>query len=49
MTADHLKGIEEFEAGLWKIADTLRANSNLASNEYSMSSESCLRVASVSP
>ncbi len=36
MTADHLKGIEEFEAGLWKIADTLRANSNLASNEYFM-------------
>jgi type I restriction enzyme M protein len=33
MTADHLKGIEEFEAGLWKIADNLRANSNLASNE----------------
>jgi type I restriction enzyme M protein len=36
MIADHLKGIEEFEAGLWKIADTLRANSNLASNEYFM-------------
>ena len=36
MTADHLKGIEEFEAGLWKIADNLRANSNLASNEYFM-------------
>ncbi len=36
MTADHLKGIEAFEAGLWKIADTLRANSNLASNEYFM-------------
>ncbi len=36
MTADHLKGLEEFEAGLWKIADTLRANSNLASNEYFM-------------
>jgi type I restriction enzyme M protein len=34
--ADHLKGIEEFEAGLWKIADNLRANSNLASNEYFM-------------
>jgi type I restriction enzyme M protein len=26
----------EFEADLWKIADTLRANSNLASNEYFM-------------
>jgi type I restriction enzyme M protein len=36
MTADHLKGIEQFEAGLWKIADNLRANSNLASNEYFM-------------
>ncbi len=36
MTADHLKEIEEFEAGLWKIADNLRANSNLASNEYFM-------------
>ena len=36
MIADHLKGIEEFEAGLWKIADNLRANSNLASNEYFM-------------
>jgi hypothetical protein len=32
MTADHLKGLEKFEAGLWKIADNLRANSNLASN-----------------
>ncbi|NOT44063.1 MAG: SAM-dependent DNA methyltransferase [Acidobacteria bacterium] len=36
MTADHLKGLEEFEAELWKIADNLRANSNLASNEYFM-------------
>jgi type I restriction-modification system DNA methylase subunit len=36
MTADHLKGIEKFEADLWKIADNLRANSNLASNEYFM-------------
>ena len=36
MTADNLKGLEEFEAGLWKIADNLRANSNLASNEYFM-------------
>ena len=36
MIADHLIGIEEFEAGLWKVADTLRANSNLASNEYFM-------------
>lgn len=34
MIADHMTGLEEFEAGLWKIADTLRANSNLASNEY---------------
>ena len=36
MTADHLIGIEKFEADLWKIADNLRANSNLASNEYFM-------------
>ena len=31
-----MTGIEEFEAGLWKVADNLRANSNLASNEYFM-------------
>ena len=36
MIADHLTGIEEFEADLWKVADNLRANSNLASNEYFM-------------
>ena len=36
MTADHLIGIELFEADLWKVADNLRANSNLASNEYFM-------------
>jgi type I restriction enzyme M protein len=36
MIADHLKGIEKFEADLWKIADDLRANSGLASNEYFM-------------
>lgn len=36
MAADHLKDLEEFEAELWKIADNLRANSNLASNEYFM-------------
>ena len=34
MIADHLTGIERFEADLWKGADNLRANSNLASNEY---------------
>ena len=34
--AEHFVGIEQFEAGLWKIADDLRANSGLASNEYSM-------------
>jgi len=33
MIADHLQGIESFESGLWKIADYLRANFNLASNE----------------
>ena len=36
MFADHLTSIEEMEADLWKAADTLRANSNLASNEYFM-------------
>ena len=36
MFADHLIGIERFEADLWKVADNLRANSNLASNEYFM-------------
>ena len=34
MIADHLQGLEKFEAKLWKLADNLRANSNLASNEY---------------
>jgi type I restriction enzyme M protein len=36
ISSDHLQGIEKFEADLWKIADNLRANSNLASNEYFM-------------
>ncbi len=36
MITDPLKGIEQFEANLWKVADNLRANSNLASNEYCM-------------
>ena len=36
MIANQLTGIEQFEADLWKIADNLRANSNLASNEYFM-------------
>ena len=36
MIADHMTGIEQFEADLWKVADNLRANSNLASNEYFM-------------
>jgi type I restriction enzyme M protein len=36
MISDHMTGIEKFEAGLWKIADDLRANSGLASNEYFM-------------
>jgi type I restriction enzyme M protein len=36
MIADHLKDIEKFESELWKIADDLRANSGLASNEYFM-------------
>src|ERR1035437_7173830 len=36
MTADHLLDIEQFNADLWKVADELRANSGLASNEYFM-------------
>jgi type I restriction enzyme M protein len=36
MCADHFQSLEKFESGLWKIADNLRANSNLASNEYFM-------------
>ena len=36
MIADHMNGIERFEADLWKVADNLRANSHLASNEYFM-------------
>jgi type I restriction enzyme M protein len=36
MTADHFQSLEKFESDLWKIADNLRANSNLASNEYFM-------------
>jgi len=35
-TADHLIDIEQFNADLWKVADDLRANSGLASNEYFM-------------
>ena len=34
MVADHLIGIDKLETDLWKLADRLRANSNLASNEY---------------
>jgi type I restriction enzyme M protein len=36
MKSDHFTSLEAFESGLWKIADNLRANSNLASNEYFM-------------
>lgn len=36
MTTDHFKNLGKFETDLWKIADNLRANSNLASNEYFM-------------
>jgi type I restriction enzyme M protein len=36
MIADNLTGLEKFEEDLWKIADDLRANSGLASNEYFM-------------
>lgn len=31
-----MTGIDQFDADLWKIADDLRANANLASNEYFM-------------
>jgi type I restriction enzyme M protein len=36
MNSDHFALLEAFESDLWKIADGLRANSNLASNEYFM-------------
>jgi type I restriction enzyme M protein len=36
MTADHFGNIDQFNADLWKIADDLRANSGVPSNEYFM-------------
>ncbi|MGH7098111.1 MAG: N-6 DNA methylase [Stellaceae bacterium] len=36
LAADPFQNLEKFEAELWKVADELRANSNLASNEYFM-------------
>ncbi len=36
MIADHFADIDQFDADLWKVADDLRANSGLASNEYFM-------------
>ena len=36
MTTDHMNGIANLETDLWKVADNLRANSHLASNEYFM-------------
>ena len=36
MTTDHMANIKNFEADLWSVADNLRANSHLASNEYFM-------------
>jgi type I restriction enzyme M protein len=36
MDKSHFEFLSQFESGLWKIADNLRANSNLASNEYFM-------------
>jgi type I restriction-modification system DNA methylase subunit len=36
MISDHLTDIAQFDADLWKVADELRANSGLASNEYFM-------------
>jgi type I restriction enzyme M protein len=34
MTADHFTNIDQFNADLWKVADDLRANSGVPSNEY---------------
>lgn len=34
MITNQLNDLEKFETDLWKVADNLRANSNLASNEY---------------
>jgi type I restriction enzyme M protein len=34
MTADHFTNIEQFNSDLWKMADDLRANSGVPSNEY---------------
>jgi hypothetical protein len=36
LTADHFTHLDQFGADLWKLADALRANSGLASNEYFM-------------
>ena len=36
MIADHLTGIVKSGAALWKIADNLRADAELASNDYFM-------------
>ncbi len=36
MSGGHFDEVEQFEADLWRMADDLRANSGLASNEYFM-------------
>lgn len=36
VSSNHFKSLEQFESELWKLADDLRANSGLASNEYFM-------------
>jgi type I restriction enzyme M protein len=36
LSADHFDDLGKFEAELWRVADDLRANSGLASNEYFM-------------
>jgi type I restriction enzyme M protein len=36
MISDHLANLEQFDSDLWTMADELRANSGLASNEYFM-------------
>jgi len=35
MISDHMTGLEEFEAGLWKIADDLRASPQFL-NDYEL-------------
>ena len=45
---DRFGGIEQFEAGAWKIADDLRANSGLASPYPRFTLRSIARLANIS-